>query len=226
MAGEATPSPARLGHSSCQSYLHPPGSRISFPATRPSAGHGVTEPWWEPGSCPACVALPWSSVQPGTSQQDLAAGLAQRSPAGTLQGQSSCSAGILCGPGCAWRSWMGAGEEICSTCWIQSLSLASSLCPQVWMCSHNLSSPQHFHDLESLGTFLPWITSSHCTPGCSRSVVSSESWQRPWKAAWIWDGTRAWSLLFPCKMLLALEHLPPPPPLPVLFQLRMGLCPF
>lgn len=104
-ADEATPSPARLDHSSCQSYLHPPGSRIFFPATRSSAGHGVTEPRWEPGSCPACVALPWSSVQPGTSQQDLAAGAAQRSPAGTLQGQSTCSAGILCVPGCAWRSW-------------------------------------------------------------------------------------------------------------------------
>lgn len=55
------------------SYLHPPGSRISFPATRLSAGHGVTEPQWESGSCPACVALPWPSVQLGTSRQDLAA---------------------------------------------------------------------------------------------------------------------------------------------------------
>lgn len=126
---------------------------------------------------------------------------------------------------CAWLCLevleMGAREKRCSTCWIQSLSLASSPCPQMCGCAGTIR--VHFHDL---GTFLPWITSPATAPLAARGPWGALiCWQRPWKAAWIWDGTRALSLLFPCKMLLALgEHHPPPPP--VLFQLRMGLCPF
>lgn len=130
---------------------------LFFPAA-PSAGHGVTGPPWESGSCPACVALLWPSVQLGTSQQDWAADPAQRSPgcpqAGWQHLAGDTAAALLGCSVCMEVLEVGAGQERCSSCWTQSLSLASSALRCVHGQPLHPSSPQHFHDLENLGTFL------------------------------------------------------------------------
>lgn len=83
---------------------------LSFPAG-PSAGHGVTGARWESGF----VQLVWpcygqvSSLTPHSRIWQLVlprgAPLSPGRVAAPCRGHSSCSAGMLCVPGCAWRSW-------------------------------------------------------------------------------------------------------------------------
>lgn len=158
-AGEATPSPARLDHSSCQSYLHPPGSRISFFQQDPqqdtvSLDHSGSQ---------ALVQLVWpchgqvSTLAPHSRTWQLVlprgAPLVPRQDGSTLQGAEQ----LFCVPGCAWRPWRWEqGRKDAHP--VGYKAFPSSAVPSgVCMCSHCIRahhSTSMIWALENLGTFL------------------------------------------------------------------------
>lgn len=119
---------------------------------------------------------------PGHSQQHLAVGPAQRSPP-CPQSRAPVPAGMLCVPGCAWRSWRWEqGREDAQPVGYEAFSLVSSSALRAVDVQPSLD-PSSAQPCHALGTAepgslpaMPYLDhlSNHFIPGCSGSVVSSD----------------------------------------------------
>lgn len=174
-AAEATPSPARLDHSSCWSYLHPPGSRISFFQQDPQQD---TVPL-DHGGSQALVQLVWpchgqvSSLAPHSRTWQLVLprgaplcpgrmAAPGRGRAAVLLGCSVCL-GVHGGPGGGSR----AGKVLIL---LDTKPFPGQQCPQVCACAATVS---------ELTTALPWSGE----PGHLPAVAHLD---HPWLLCCLW----------------------------------------